>query len=280
MIVWPMSSRLGWPHDRVAHVEPPASRGHGGDARVAMRAPGGPHGRVATSSRVTRCQGYPGCPRPTGRAPWWQRARGTVEHPLLASARSPERAGEPARGRAAIAARSARVPMSRVPMSLAPSARTSEHRRYSPDQGALGGLPAGDRAHTGRCGQKNGKAIGTLPRDASLPATRGLFKRRGAVTTESRRPGGPRRYQDGVRRRPAASKRPTWAEYRRQASAPTQFPGDRGLRPPHLYQPRRATTRRQPHPGSHAATRTRSPRIGNIGVQTANILRDRRDQVP
>ena len=148
------------------------------------------------------------------------------------------RAGQPARGRAATTARSTRVPMSRVPMSLAPSARTSEHRRYSPDQGALGGLPAGDRAHTGRCGQTNGKAIVTLPRDASLPAARGPFRRRGAVTMEPRRPGGPRGYQDGVRRRPAASKRPAWAEYRRQASAPTQFPGDRGLRAPHVYQPR------------------------------------------
>ena len=128
--------------------------------------------------------------------------------------------------------------MSRVPMSLAPSARTSEHRRNSPDQGALGGLPAGDRAHTGRCGQTNGKAIGTLPRDASLPAARGPFRRRDAVTTEPRRPDGPRGCQDGVRGRPAAAKRPAWAEYRRQAGAPTQFPGDRGLRPPHVYQPR------------------------------------------
>ena len=144
MIVWPRHSArvdpcLAWPHDRVAHVEPPrdrvahveppVSRGHG-DARVAMRAPGGhmvvwprqaasrtattraPGGhmvvwprqaasRMATTRRVaaSRCQGYPGCPSPTGRAPWCQRApergrcRGTVEHPLLASARSPRPAG-------------------------------------------------------------------------------------------------------------------------------------------------------------------------------------------
>ncbi len=216
---------------------------------------------------------------------------GTVERPpgWPAPGRPAERAdglvggwlaGEPARGRAATVARSARIPMSRVPMSLAPSARTSEYRRYSPDQGALGGLPAGDQAHTGRCGQTNGKAIGTLPLDASLPAHTGPFRRRGAVTTEPRRPDGPRGCQDGVRRRPAASKRPTLAEYRRQASAPTQFRGTGVSGRRTCISPGRAITRRQPHPGGHAATPTRPPRIGNIGVQTANILRYRRDQVP
>ena len=196
------------------HVKPRRRRRHA--AACAPRS-----AAVAGAPWSTRC--WPARVRPA------ERAGGLV---------GGRRAGGPARGRAAIVARSARVPMSRVPMSLAPSARTSEHRRYSLDQGALGGLPAGDRAHTGRCGQTNGTPIGTVPRDASLPAARGPFRRRGALTTEPRRPGGPRGYQDGVRRRPAASKRPTWAEYRRQVSAPTQFPGDRGLRPPHVSQPR------------------------------------------
>jgi len=257
-IVWPTSSRLGWPHNRMAHVEPPASRGHGGEPRAAMRSPGGHmivwprqaarHAwrrrvvsppRAASAAQVERPDASAPerrCQAPWSAPPGWpapgrpaERADGLVGGWL---------AGEPARGRAATVARSARIPMSRVPMSLAPSARTSEYRRYSPDQGALGGLPAGDQAHTGRCGQTNGKAIGTLPLDASLPAHTGPFRRRGAVTTEPRRPDGPRGCQDGVRGRPAASKRPAWAEYRRQAGAPTQFPGDRGLRPPHVYQPR------------------------------------------
>jgi hypothetical protein len=261
MIMWPTSSRLVivWPTSsrprragtaathvwrcapRVAtwscgHVKPRHAR------RRRVVSP--PRAARATQDAQGRQVERPGASAPQSAAvagaPWSTRCWPARVRPAeraggLVGGR---RAGEPARGRAATAARSARVPMSRVPMSLAPSARTSEHRPYSPDQGALRGLPAGDRAHTGRCGQTNGKAIGTLPRDASLPAARGPFRRRGAVTTEPRRPGGPRGYQDGVRRRPAASKRPTLAEYRRQASAPTQFPGDRGLRAPHVYQPR------------------------------------------
>ena len=41
-----------------------------------------------------------------------------------------------------------------------------------------------------------------------------------------------------------------------------------------------AATRRQPRPDGHAAPRTLPPRIGNIGVQTANVAAYRRDQVP
>ncbi len=263
----------------MAHVEPPASRGHGG-SWVALATRGGDallcvtrldvatrpcgHPGRALSPCVTRLDvatrpcGHPGRASPHVRRPKADRSSALVParpgaRPLPRHRGAPpcwparvrpaeragglvggRRAGGPARGRAVKAAQNARIPMSCVAMSLAPSARTSEHRQYSLDQGALRGLPAGDRAHTGRCGQKNGKAIGTLPRDASLPAARGLFRRRGALTTEPRRPGGPRGYQDGVRRRLAASKRPTWAEYRRQVSAPTQFPGDRGLRAPHV----------------------------------------------
>lgn len=234
MLVWPTSSRL-------VIVWPTSSRPcRAGTAthvwRCAPRVATWSCGHVKPRRRRRRAAACAPRSAAVAGAPWSARCWPAPVRPVeraggLVGGR---RAGGPARGRAAIAARSARVPMSRVPMSLAPSARTSEHRRYSLDQGALGGLPAGDRAHTGRCGQTNGKAIGTLPRDASLPAARGPFRRRGALTTEPRRPGGPRGYQDGVRRRLAASKRPTWAEYRRQVSAPTQFPGDRGLRAPHV----------------------------------------------
>ena len=190
------------------------------------------------------------------------------------------RAGQPARGRAATAARSARVPMSRVPMSLAPSARTSEHRRYSPDQGALGGLPAGDRAHTGRCGQTNGKAIGTLP---GTPVYRPPGGRSGAAARGQRNRAG-LVAPGGTKTVFAAAPRPRSGQHGRNIGARraprrnSRGTGVSGLRT--CNGPGRAITRRQPHPASHAATRTQPPRIGNIGLQTANVLRYRRDQVP
>jgi hypothetical protein len=178
MIVWPRPA---------ARVTPARRRRTCGDARL-----GWPHDRVATSSRPLSppCAASLGCPgqveRPGARAPRGVAVvRAPWSAPMLAALIRPverasglvggRRAGAKPRGHdGAMSARSD-VPRSDV---LGPSARTSEHRRYSAGQGALGGLPTDDRAHTGRCGQTNGTPIGTV---LGTPAYRSPGARSGAA---------------------------------------------------------------------------------------------------
>ncbi len=133
---------------------------------------------------------------------------------------------------------------------------TSEHRRDSPAPERLGGPPAGDRAHTGRCGQTNGTATGTAPQDAGLLAVTGPSRRLRAETAEPRRPDGLRGCQDGVRRRRAAADAANMRTPRR-----TSAPGERAEAIPEEPGPQPAACRsgrcgRQPPPAAFGRLRS------------------------
>ena len=237
-----------------------------------------PHDRVATSFRPRRAdtRGDPCLHR--GAPAAGQRAFAQLSGPAGWSA-----AGGPASRREAARpqqreARVFRCPVFRCPWPLPHAHRNIGRiaRTRAPCEGPRLAIGPTQVAAGKQMGKRSEHCPGTPvyrpPGARSGAAARGQRNRAGLVA-----PGGTKTVF-------AAAPRPRSGQHwrnigarraRRRNSRGTAVSGRRTC-----ISPGRATTRRQPHPGSHAATRIQPPRIGNIGVQTANILRYRRDQVP